>query len=388
MSAEQLPAVVPQVRETLAFSTLVAPPEPPGGLRRAHPDAALDRAGEIVQWLSQPPRRDQAIVHPICEHLQRCQHVYPLADQSDVDRANCESWAWQANVIWVTPDLRILDPAGRVLFEEPSASPDPLAVIPFPVDARQRQGEAAMMLRNRMVEPVEGFLPVRGEHEITPVDPAEVARRALALFLVATRGESILSGQPIDALRMRKRCPLGYDAMSPQERVFFDDAPGSPTTAATHQANASAAAQSMIWRYEGLATLQWALSMQFELPWPDERADLTATTRLMIDLPDVEIVEQARLRSTSELLDAAELHYQALQAIVAIQQGGQEPSQIANAQVLDPGIVCERLTALAWICRLAPATPNRVANPESSDVVDPSRSNWDATVDWVESGCA
>ncbi len=363
-SVERLPAIVPSVlKRARAFSTLVTLPTPPHGLS---PNEARSHVIEMLQWLSESPRDSLPISRPICDYLLRCKHVLSVDGDSDVEPAQCQSWGWQANVIWVTPDRRVLDPAGRLLADARGSDPDPLAVIPFPVDARRRQSEAAMILRNRLADPVEGILPVRGEDEIALILPADVARRALALFLVATRAESILSGQPLDVQGMRARCPLGYAAMSPQERSFFEHCPPPHADSGDEQAEFANAASSLIWRYEALATLQWALGMQFDLPWPDERADLTAVTRLMIDIPDTEIVEQARLRSTSELLDAAELHYQALHAIAVAQQSGHD-----STGVFDPGIVCERLSSLAWICRLAPVG-----------------SDWDATVQWVENGCA
>lgn len=367
VGSEQLSAIVPRaVNRPRAFSTLATLPEPPEGLSRSSSDEVELHSREVLSWLSEPPRGGQPIGRPLDEHLRRCQHVLAHGrdgdDDTSFDVTQYESWGWQANVIWVTSDHRILDPAGRLLIDDQASAPDPLAVIPFPVEARQRQSEVAMILRNRLIDPVEGILPVRGENEIDVISSEEVARRALALFLVATRAESILSGQTLDVQRMRQRCPLGYAAMSPHERAYFDRPSPASTVEQTRVANVS---QMMIWRYEALATLQWALGMQFELPWPDERADLTAVTRLMIDIPDAEIVEQSQLRRTTELLHAAELHYQAFHAIAVAQQSGQD-----STGIFDPGIVCERLTALAWIGRLAPAG-----------------SDWDATVQWVENGC-
>lgn len=367
---EQFSAIVPSdLSRSRAFSTVASLSALPDGLNFLSPEDALVRTDEVLGWMSGTRLNNQPVLQPIREHLHRCKHVVRADGDSVVEPARWQSWGWQANVIWVTDDDRVLDPAGRLLIDARGCDPDPLAVIPFPVDARQRQKEAAVLLRNRLVDPVSGILPVRGEHEIEVIAPSEVARRALALFLVATRAESVLSGQPLDAQRMRARCPLGYAAMSPDELAFFEHQPTADTQSGTAHSDWMDAASSMIWRYESLATLQWALAMQFELPWPDDRADLTAVTRLMIDLPDAEIVEHARLRTTAELLDAAELHHQALHTIATAQQAETSSADSFDTRILDPGIVCERLAALAWICRLAPAA-----------------SNWDETMRWVEGG--
>ncbi len=353
-----------------AFSTLTTLPQPPSGLALSSPAEARQHTHETLQWLSTPPLIRQPISQPIREHLLRCKHVITSVDNPVTELERRESWSWPANVIWVTSDHQVLDPAGRLLANAHADEPDPLAVIPFPLDARRRQIAAATTLRNRLVDPVEGVLPLRGEDEITTLAPAEAARRSLALFLVATRAESVLNGQPIDSRRMRARCPLGYDALTSTERAFFEVSPPLEEITAAQQTVFLNTAQSMVWRYEALATLQWALGMQLELPWPDQRPDLTAVTRLMIDLPDSEIIDQARLRDTRELLDAAELHYQALHAIADAQQAGPDSASVLDANILDSGIVCERLTALAWLCGVGPAG-----------------ADWDTTVQWVESGC-
>jgi hypothetical protein len=276
------------------------------------------------------------------------------AETDELPNLQQTAWAWQANAIWVTADGSILDPAGRRLTNSAGEPPDPEAMIPFPADARRRQSEAAVKLRNRMVDPVADVLPLRGAEEINCIAAEAVAARALALFVSATRAESILSGQPLDVANMRHRCPFGFAALSPREQVFFGASVPPIETANT-----------LVWRYESLFAIQWALGMQFELPWPDEHADLTAVTRLMIDLPDAAIVEQAQLRPMDELLDAAELHHQAFHAIAEAEQSGRNLSG-----VFDMGVVCERLIALSWICGLSPASPD-----------------WDTTTRWVESGC-
>ncbi|MCM2370414.1 DUF4272 domain-containing protein [Aporhodopirellula aestuarii] len=372
-------------RRVFAVSTLRSlPPLPELAAERAT-DVAIEHADELVAWLADPafPSHASPIADPIRLHLRNRHHVVAIAgltahDEADAahtasdeslerlfgsDLANfreLQSWAHAANAIWITQDHHVFDPIGRLLLDASGKGPDPEAVIPFPADARQRKANCEVQIRNRLVDPVEGLLPLRGAGEICPVDAADVARRAIALFLVATRAESILTGKPLDTERMKLRCPIGVAALSPRERVFFE----TELTAST-QATLGRAATELAWRYEALMALQWALDMQFDLPWPDEHADLTAVTRLMIDLPDEAIVEQARLRSTDEMLDAAELHYQSFHAVASAQQSGRDLSGI-----YDPGVVCERLVALAWINGLTPG-----------------RADWDAASDWVEGGC-
>lgn len=361
--------------DALAFSTLIhlpRVPKPTTGVRQSQlgiPDqVGIDcQVGEFRAWLDDADAEQFPIVAPVGSHLRRSKHI--VAAQLGIDKRPGErsvsiddslmKWGWDANVIWVTQDHRVLDPAGRLLTDIRGQSPEDSAVIPFPLDARKRKSEMEVRLRNRMIDPPAGLLPIPGVDEIQMQSPADVARRALALFVSATRAESILGGQALDMQRMHERCPLGFAAMSEQERAFF-----SLPSGGSAQAECLQAADEVVWRYESLLTLQWALAMQFEMPWLDTRADLVSVTRLMIDLPDESIVEQARLRPISEILDAAELHWQAFQGIVEAHHTGGDWSNL-----LDEGAVCERLIGLVWILGLAPAP------------------DWDSAVRWVERGC-
>ena len=362
--------------QLVAFGTIGSVSQPVGvasSLENASGSCSPERAdltqvGQMEQasWLNALDSNAHPLVRPLKRHLQRTRNL--LAKDSPksstlttlpLDDAAID-WAWRANAVWITEDRKVYDPAGRLLLDnerlqEPTHS-HPEAVIPSPVDARQRQAEVQIEMRNRLVDPVEGLLPIPGIDEVQSVDAAIVAKRTLALFLIATRAESMLASRPLEVERMRKRCPIGFEAMSPNELSFMADAEGAT------------AAGSMVWRYESLMTLQWALDMQFELPWPDEHADLTAVTRLMVDLPDEEIIEQARLRSTEQLLTEAERHYQLYFVIAQAQSAGQDlPAG------LDPGVICERLIAFTWLLGLN-------AQPADQD------NCWDDAVAWVEEG--
>ncbi|TWU03358.1 DUF4272 domain-containing protein [Neorhodopirellula pilleata] len=329
----------------------------------APPDAAgvwadVDRQTvlPLLAWLDCLAPHAHPLAVPLRRHWLRTRRIVQVDPDSCGDAAGQAwlQWAWRANAIWVSENGRVLSDPARLALLDRDLIDDllvthPDAVIPAPKDARQRQAEVAAELRNRMVDPIEGAIPVPGVDEVAPRSAKETAERILALFVVATRAESILNGHPLDVERMRVRCPLGFDALSPDERAFF--------------ASPSPPADAFVWRYESLMCLQWALDMQFELPWPDEHADLTAVTRLMVDLPDQTIIEHSRLRSLEELLKEAERHQQLYFAVASAQSQGQEiPAGI------DPGVVCERLIALSWLLDL------------------PMASSWDEAIKWVDNG--
>lgn len=353
-----------------ALATIDSIAPPLGVTGWSDPDA--DRLAAAVSWLEQLTPQAHPIAVPLRRHWRRTRRSFQcdfnIGDGSLSDP--WQQWAWQSNVIWLSDDgQQVYDPAGRLLLDHSRLADaehsHAQAVLPSPQDSRQRQAEIAVELRNRMIDPVEGLIPIPGIDEVVPRSSKEVAKRALALFLVATRAESILSGQPLEVERMRSRCPLGFAELSTDEQSFFESDRGP--------------ADGFVWRYESLMTLQWALDMQFELPWPDEHADLTAVTRLMVDLPDESIIEQSRMRSTESLLTAAERHQQLYYAIAMSQsQGDEAPGGV------DPGVVCERMIALAWILNL----PDRpVDSMAGNAVANESTANaWDHTVRWVGNG--
>lgn len=321
-----------------------------GATQVAGDGAAQVGPGGIGRWLAELSPNAHPLVVPLRRHLSRGTQ---FVSSSDVDEPQWVQWSWAVNAIWIDESKRrIFDPAGRLLFDlakldDPDHS-HPEAVIPCSLDARQRQADIQMELRNRLVDPVEGLIPIPGAEEVCLREPSEVGRRILALFLIATRAESIMAGHALEADKMKVICPIGFDAMSADEHAFFSGTDPQRS-------------EQLVWRYESLLALQWALDMQFDLAWPDEHADLVAVTRLMVDLPDQSIVDQARLRSTNELLNAAERHHQLYYCIAMAQtQNLDAPAGISG------GVVCERLIALAWLLGLS--------------------GDWDATVNWVENG--
>lgn len=361
----------------LATIDSLSPPEnrSPAGKAVALNELAPKGAAVAGDWIRQLTPQSHPLAVPLRRHWLRTRRTWTCPVDAAPSTAGSlaigpawQEWAWYANVIWLSDDgQRLFDPAGRLLLDrarldDPNHS-DPEAVIPSPKDARQRQAEIAVELRNRMIDPIDGLIPVPGIGEVTPRSSQQVAERALALFLVATRAESILGGHPLDTERMRSRCPIGFAAISPAERAFFDDE--------------RLPADGFVWRYESLLTLQWALDMQFELPWPDEHADLTAVTRLMVDLPDQSIVDESRLRSLESILAAAERHQQ-LYYVIAM---GQNQGTDAPAGI-DPGVICERMIALAWILNLPPQTG---VSTKTDPANDPAN-DWDTAIAWVDNG--
>jgi len=424
----------PAVNGWLALSTLVAPSAPaPSTLTVARATEVAARIGDLAdeidqrrqRWDDQSPQEGSRLPFElVLRHLLGTRHVWhwrasasdPIASHGGVDDtspvlrpwldASLTEWAWGDSAVWLSPEAGLYDPDGRQLWvaDGDDRRTDTEAKLPIPSEARQRELSIAMQMRNRLIEPVEAVLPIWGASESVPVTPSDAARRLLALFVTAVRAESFVGvehpAEPsvLTRGRLQSRCPLAMTCLSPEEERFVD-----------HSAPTAALLDRFAWRYEALHTLQWALEMQSSLPWPDERCDLAPVTKLMIDLPHEDLVAHARLRPVAQLADAAELHRQ-LWWVLATSQGetaagGSIDGSRSAAAGLDPGVISERLLALAWLLRWLPggeaslseskseaeegADVPRVLNPfrhTTDGGTDGIAAHWDATEAWLDRG--
>lgn len=271
-------------------------------------------------------------LYGLCRHIQRTNQLVAFTVEGEHIEA-IAPWAWEANAILFLPDGSIRDPNGAVLYEPETGKPDANAQLPYLRDARQRKAQTEILLRNRLIDTPETLPPVISEFEVTLRTPDDVAWRTLGLFVVAVRAESIANGSPISIEQLREKMPLAFQALTPQEQAFLDEE-------APPEQDVSAAG----WRYEALATLQWALGWQPELPFPDEICDVPEVARRMISEPGLQLIQSAELRPEAEILDALDFNFRLLwTARDAETQGIEIPGGIEG------GVVTERQHALNWL---------------------------------------
>ncbi|OYP29398.1 DUF4272 domain-containing protein [Rhodopirellula sp. MGV] len=271
-------------------------------------------------------------VYGVCRHLQRTNVILTFDVEAEFLEA-IAPWAWNANAILFLPDGNIRDPNGAVLVERETMQPDPSAQLPYPQDARQRKAQNEQELRNRQIDTPDALPPVVGLNEVHLRAADDVAWRALALFVVAVRAESLASGNPISEEALRQKQPLAFQALTPWEQQFIsDDSPAEEDISAAG------------WRYESLATLQWVLGMTPSLPFPDVICDVPAAATLMMSVSAREFVAGAKLRPVDQILDAMDLNYRLLWA-----------ARQATVQSVDPpsgiegGVIAERQHSLNWL---------------------------------------
>lgn len=319
-----------------AFCTLRDLAAPPTALQVK--TAAANDAPDLqaaIDRLRQPARRDPAydgIRLAILQHLQRCRHVVTLASPNGMDDA-LAAWAWTHNAILYDATHHFRDPDGHLLLADDATPPDAAAQLPYPADARQRKAQNDLLLRNRLIDCPETLPPVVGEDEVKLRDAAEIAERALALFLIAVRAESIAKEQPLAPELLREKAPRGWSALSPWEAAFMQQPQ-------PHENDVGAAG----WRYEALFALQWALGLQPALPFPDDLCDVPTVATQMIAQGEADFCREATRRGTAELLDALDLHQRLLWAARQAYHDGTPPPAAINGHV-----IAQRQHALNWL---------------------------------------
>jgi hypothetical protein len=283
--------------------------------------------------------------HVLC-HIERVRnHVALEVDAAHMDA--CAAWAHAANAILFLTDGSVRTPNGLVLVAPDTGDADPDAEVPYPEDAEQRKAATDRQLAAQGVRVAKSLPPVVAEVEVELRAPADVAHRCYALFACALRAESLASNRVIPAAELRARLPAAFAALSPREAAFLAEESPAKQDIVNH-----------VWRYEALAVLAWAVGARRELPPATRVCDVPALAKTMLDADAEAFVRDARLRPTSELLDALDLAYRLHWATTDARVHDREPPG-----GLDPGVVAERHYALNWLTRFQDADWDDVDTP-------------------------
>src|SRR5262245_56997158 len=212
-----------------AYCTCLDPPslQFPHGLNakrgRSDPELSEHLHGFIGYVVSRGERQMTQVKYHLMRHIQRVKHHFSLTVE-DRDLDAFAQWAWQANAICFLPDGSIRDPSGRLLIDGAGAAQEPDAEIPYPPDARERKARSEGELAGLGVRVLATLPPVIGEAEVELRQASEVARRALALFVVALRAESLGAGKEIPIAELRQRRPTAFQLLTPNEASFLNAA--------------------------------------------------------------------------------------------------------------------------------------------------------------------
>lgn len=282
----------------------------------------------------------------VYRHLQRTRHHLSL-NVEEKDFPGFVNWGWQANAICFQQDGTVTDPSCFILVGPDCEEPEDDAQLPFPPDAVARKLETDQLLEEKNIMVPASLPPVVAETEVEIRPADEVARRALALFQVCVRAESLAEKDEIPFSQLKKNSPLGCASLSPLELEFM---------------KAESAEQREIiafsWRYEALFLLQWAMGMVDELPYPSAICDVPALAKRMVGIDEQAFIDNAKLRPAKEILDTLDLHYR-LNWLV--HEAGKE--NLDNVKDLEAGVVHERHYALNWLTGFEDADWDYVDTP-------------------------
>jgi hypothetical protein len=196
-------------------------------------------------------------------------------------------------------------------------------------EALQRKERSEAVLRAEAV-PLNTALPVIDtESEARRRSRDEIAYRALALLVVAVKGEG-LDQKTVEKIAKEYGLAAYF---TPKEKAFFND----PSPSQHDRVQFS-------WRYEGAWTLLWALGFVDKLEKPSKVCDVPTAVNLMKQRTAKQFIAESKPRSLHEILDQADRIYRYHWAVVDARLAGKQ-----HPAGLDPGVTLERHHALNWL---------------------------------------
>lgn len=313
---------------------------------RTDPELLPHLHGFINYVLSRGEDKMTATKYHLMRHIERVFHHLSF-DIDDASFQNFSDWARQANAICYLTDGSVRDPALLTLIDADGKGDDG-AQIPYPLDAVKRKLRSEEQLRNFGVRTLSSLPPVVGDGEVECRDAQEVARRALALFLVTRRAEALGTDREISVAGLRESSPLACEALTPKEQAFLDAAVPSQQQITDFN-----------WRYEALNVLLWSLNRITQLRPPLAPCNVEEIAKLMGGIDEKEFIGDATLRWPSDILDALDLVYRLHWAPRQSRLDG-KPS---GAPPYAPSIAQERHFALNWLVRFENADWDDVDTP-------------------------
>lgn len=216
----------------------------------------------------------------------------------------------------VTSDSNSKPPA------KPSATPASAEAV-----ARKAKSEAQLRLEGVKVNP--GLPVILDKAGARPRGKDEIVDRAIALLVVAQKGEGLAQDKVLAAQTEWGAAPF----LSPKEQAFVALAAPDPKTLAQFTL-----------RYEALNVLHWSLGRRSSLEPTSHRAAAIDMVRLIKEDGAPAYRKGGTLRSVDELLDAADLVYRYHWACADARAANQPAPQ-----GVDCDVVVERHHALNWL---------------------------------------
>jgi hypothetical protein len=199
----------------------------------------------------------------------------------------------------------------------------------LPDEALKRRARSIAILKKEKVPHLEALPVIETAADSKRRTTEDVAERAMALCVVAVKGEGLEQEEILKLIRKFKL----EQSFTPKEKKFIDD----PKPSERDRTQFS-------WRYECYWVTLWSLGMIDTLGRPDKICDVPKAAKLLFSEDRESFLRKAKLRSQKELLDAADLIYRYDWAAVDARIKGKE-----TPAGLDAGVIVERHHALNWL---------------------------------------
>lgn len=196
-------------------------------------------------------------------------------------------------------------------------------------EAQARKARSILHLQAEGVPTIAHLPTIETERDSTRRETRAVVERAIALAIVAVKGET--GDHDMGQALIRQFNAEGF--FTPKEQAFMNE----PTPSDQERIN-------FAWRYEGVHVLLWALGINEDLGRPDKICGVAKIAETLRELGTDGLMQRARLRNQDVLLDAADLIYRYNWAVVDARIKGEAPPA-----GLDSGVVYERHYTLNWL---------------------------------------
>ncbi len=196
-------------------------------------------------------------------------------------------------------------------------------------EAQLRKARSIEILKEKKIPYIESLPAIEDTKQSFRRDVTEVARRALALFVVASKAEGADQAHIKELISM-------YDldeAFTKEEQDFICSQDIDEVTRIQFW-----------WRHESFCVLLWALGFIKTMKYPDQLGEVFLAVTTLVEKTAEEFLNESNLRDQIEIIDQADLIYRYDWAVRDAQIKGREAPQ-----GLDSSVVLERHYALNWL---------------------------------------